>query len=261
MNLPRIRDAIPWRIVLILALVPCLPLLAFWGWFRLEVPPLQRYYLATYWHSSEATKQPSAQTQIQWIMKTAPGRQGLWCIGSDVTEGSQNDLPLKLSPTALEQGWIGIEQTSVENVNSVELHRVLREIFFQGLSFRQFAKEPLLGGAAAWITVAYLVFMMREDLAYERRRLRRTVGEPEWGSYPGAYWPDNREGIGIRIRSRSVRSNVDKSVERMGAKLRALVSRSSLNNYPNPVDSHGGDVPASTEVQAEVSTARQLAHS
>lgn len=42
MKLSRVRDAFPWRVAVILALVLCLPLLAFWAWFRWELPPLQR---------------------------------------------------------------------------------------------------------------------------------------------------------------------------------------------------------------------------
>jgi len=40
MKLSRIWFAFPWRIELILALLPCLPLLGYWAWFQWEVPPL-----------------------------------------------------------------------------------------------------------------------------------------------------------------------------------------------------------------------------
>jgi hypothetical protein len=259
MILSRVRHAIPWRIVLLLALVLCLPLLAFWGWFRWEVPPLQRYYLAAYWHSSEAAKEPGTQTQVQWLMKTAPGRKDLWCIDSDVTEGNQDGLPLKLSPSALQRGWIGIEPTSVQSLDSVELNRVLREIFFHGLSLRQLANEPLTYGVAAWLIVAYLAFMMRQDLAYERARLLRAVGEPEWGSYTRAHRPENQEVISSRIRSR-----IDQWIAQMNgplkwANLKAVINRrSGLDNTINSETSKYGDRPASTGVQAEVPTARQL---
>ena len=42
MKLSRIRFAFPLRIALILALLPCLPLIGFWAWLHWEVPPLQR---------------------------------------------------------------------------------------------------------------------------------------------------------------------------------------------------------------------------
>jgi hypothetical protein len=260
MKLSRIRFAFPWRIAVILALVPCLPLLAFWAWFRWEVRPLQRYYLAAYWDSSEGARQPGAQTQIKWLMATAPGRKRRWCIGSDVTDGSQNGLSLKLSPAALEQGWVDVERTSVESMGSAELEGVLQEYFYDGVSFRQLVNEPLLYSVAAWVIVAYLTFMMREDIGEEWRQLRRAVTEPKWSSNSEADWPENREGIVARIRSRMGRWNSLNNVQLQWANFRAAISlRSSPKKFPNPESLRGSCPPASTEVQGEVSTARQLA--
>jgi hypothetical protein len=135
MKLHRIRFAFPWRIALIAALLPCLPLLGFWAWFQWELPPLERYYLAAYWHSSETANQPNALTQIRWLMETAPGRKRHWLFAFDVTEGSQNDLPLALSSAAAEQGWTGIERTPAESMDSTELERLLREDFYDGRRF------------------------------------------------------------------------------------------------------------------------------
>jgi hypothetical protein len=214
---------------------------------------LQRYYFAAYWDSSEGAKQPAAQTQIQWLMATAPGRKRRWCIGSDVTNGSQNGLSLKLSPAALEQGWVGIKRTSVESMGSAELEGLLQEYFYDGVRFRQLLNEPLLDGVATWVIVAYLAFMMREDIADEWRHLRRAVEEPKWSSNYGGDWPENREGIVARIRSRIVHLNSVKNVQLQWANFRATISlRSSLKKSPNR--------PESTEVQGEVSTARQLAN-
>jgi hypothetical protein len=260
MKLSRSRSAFPWRIAVILALVPCLPILAFWAWFRWEVPPLQRYYFTAYWDSSEGAKQPGTQTQIQWLMATAPGRKRRWCIGSDVTDGSQNGLSLQLSPAAFEQGWVGIEKSSVESMGSAELEGILQQYFYDGESFRQLLSEPLLDGVAAWVIVAYLAFIMREDIADEWRHLRRAVEEPKWSSNYGGDWPENREGIVARIRSRIVHWNADKNVQRVWANIRAVISlRSSLKKSPNPDSLGGREQPASTEVQGEVSTTRQLA--
>jgi hypothetical protein len=261
MELSRIRFAFPWRIAAILALVPCLPILVFWAWFRWEVPPLQRYYFAAYWDSSEGAKQPGALTQIQWLMATAPGRKRRWCIGSDVTDGSQNGLSLKLSPTALEQGWVGVEKTSVESMGSAELEGVLQEYFYDGKNFRQLVNEPLLDGVAAWVIVAYLAFMMREDIGEEWRCLRRAVREPKWSSNYGGDWPENREGIFARIRSRIAPWNSVKNVQLQWTNFMAASSRrSNLRKSPNPESLHGSDRPPSTEVQGKVSTAPQLAN-
>ena len=224
-------------------------------------PPLQQYYFAAYWDSSEGAKQPGAQTQIRWLMATAPGRKRRWCIGSDVTDGSQNGLSLELSPTALEQGWVGIERTSVESMGSAELEGVLQEYFYDGVSFRQLVNEPLLDGVATWVIVAYLAFMMREDIGDEWRYLRRAVEEPKWSSIYGGDWPENRDGIVARIRSRIAYWNSVKNVQLQWANFRAAISlRSSLKKSPNPESLRGSCPPASTEVQGEVSTAPQLAN-
>jgi hypothetical protein len=261
MKLSRIRSAFPWRIAVILALVPCLPILAFWAWFRWEVPPLQRYYFTAYWDSSEGAKQPGTQTQIQWLMATAPGRKRRWCIGSDVTDGSQNGLSLQLSPAAFEQGWVGIEKSSVESMGSAELEGILQQYFYDGESFRQLINEPLLDGVATWVIVAYLAFMLREDIGDEWRHLRRAVEEPKWSSNYGWDWPENREGIVARIRSRIVHLNSVKNVQLQWAKFRAAISRrSSFKKLPIPESLHGSNRPASTEVQGEVPTAPQLAN-
>jgi hypothetical protein len=144
MKLMRIRAPFPWRIAAILALIPCLPLLTSWAWIEWELPPLQRYYLAAYWDSSEGAKQPGAQVQIRWLLKTAPARKSRWLIASNVTDGTQNDLPLELSSEALGQGWTGIEKSPAQSINSGELEGLLREYFYDGQSLRQLANEPLL---------------------------------------------------------------------------------------------------------------------
>ena len=60
-------------------------------------------------------------------METVPGHKRHWLFAFDVTEGSQNDLPLALSFAAAEQGWTGIERTPAESMDSTELEKLLRE--------------------------------------------------------------------------------------------------------------------------------------
>ena len=79
MKLSRIRFAFPWRIALILAFLPCLPLLGFWAWLRLELPPLQRYYLVAYWHSSETSNQPDAGLKSDGSWRRLPGVRDSGC--------------------------------------------------------------------------------------------------------------------------------------------------------------------------------------
>jgi len=243
-----------------LALLPCLPFLGFWAWVQWEVPPLQRYYLAAYWHSSETANQPNAVTQIRWLMETAPGRKRHWLFAFDVTEGSQNDLPLALSSAAAEQGWTGIERTPAESMDSTELEKLLREGFYDGETFRQLMNEPLVFGVAAWVVVAYLAFMMRDDIGEEWRQLRREVSEPKWSSEYGDDWPDNRDGIGARIRSRLAHWIDERNIQLIRANFSAAISRrSSLNKSSDAESIRGSSRPVLKEVQDGVSTARGLA--
>lgn len=260
MKLSRIRFAFPWRIALILALLPCLPLVGFWAWLRWEVPPLQRYYLIAYWHSSEHANQPDARTQICWLMETAPGRKRQWLFAPDVTEGSESELPLELSSFALEQGWTGIERTAVESVDSTEVEKLLREDFYDGESFRRLVNEPLLYGVAAWLIVAYLGFVMRGDIEYEWRQLRRAVTEQQWSRNYGQDWPENRDGIATRIRLRIAHWISEQKTELEWRSFGPAISRrSSLNKSAIPETLRGSSRPVSKEVQDKVSTARGLA--
>ncbi len=260
MKLSRIWFAFPWRVALILALLPCLPLLGFWAWLRWEVPPLQRYYLVAYWHSSEHANQPDAKTQIRWLMETAPGRKRQWLFAPDVTEGGPNDLSINLSSFAVGQGWTGIERTPVESVDSTEVEKLLRDDFYDGESFRRLLHEPLLYGIAGWIIVAYLAFMMRLDIGYEWRQLRQAISGPQWSSNYGGDWRENRDGIVARIRSRVApwisRRKIQLGWTNFGP---AIIGRFGLKKLPNTETLRGSDRQASTQVRGEVSTARQLA--
>ena len=243
---------------MILALLPCLPLLGFWAWFKWELPPLERYYLAAYWHSSETANQPNALTQIRWLMETAPGRKRHWLFAFDVTEGSQNDLPLALSSAAAEQGWTGIERTPAESMDSTELEKLLREDFYGGKTLRQLMNEPLVYGVATWVVVAYLAFMMKDDIGEEWRQLRREVSEPKWSTNYGDDWPDNRDGIGARIRSQFTHWMDERKIQLIWANFSAAISRrSSLNKSAIPETLRGSSRPVSKEVQDQVPTARQ----
>jgi hypothetical protein len=256
MKLSRIHFAFPWRIVLILALLLCLPSFGFWAWLRLEVPPLQRYYLIAYWHSSKHADQPGARTQIQWLMETASGRKRQWLFALDVTEGSQSDLPLELSSFAVEQGWTGIERTPVESMDSAELEKLLREDFYDGESFRRLVNEPLLYAVAAWLIVAYLAFVMRGDIGYEWRQIRRAITEPQGSSNYGRDWPENRGGIVARIRSR-IAPWMREHKTRL--EWSAISHRFGLEKFPNSETLRESDRPASTEVRGVGSSAQQLA--
>jgi hypothetical protein len=190
-------------------------------------------------------------------METAPGRKRQWLFAPDVTEGSESELPLELSSFALEQGWTGIERTAMESMDSTELEKLLREDFYDGESFRRLVNEPLLYGVAAWLIVAYLAFVMREDIGYEWRQLRRAVMEPKWSSNYGRDWPENRDGIVARLRLRIGDWVSDQKTELDWPSVGPAISRRfGLKKLPNPETLRGSDGPASTQVRGEVSTAR-----
>jgi hypothetical protein len=261
MRLLRIRAPFPWRIAAILALVPCLPMLTSWAWIKWELPPLQRYYLAAYWDSSEGAKRPGAQAQIRWLLETAPGHKSRWLIASDVTEGRQNGLPLELSSEALGQGWTGIEKSPAQSVNSAELEGLLRKYFYDGQSLRQLANEPLLYGVAAWLIIVYLALMMREEIGGEWRRLRQTDKEPEWAGDSREDWTANQGGIISRICSGIARWNSKTMIPFNWVGFKAAISRPSSVNQPLQAEIiHGDDRPVSKDVRHERSKPQQLAN-
>ena len=193
-------------------------------------------------------------------MKTGPGRKRQWLLASDVAEGSQSGLPLELSSLAVQQGWTGIERTSIESMGSSELEDALQKYFYDGESFRRLANEPLLYGVAAWLIVAYLAIVMRGDIGYEWRQLRRAVTEPQWSLNYGRDWPENRDGIVARIRSRIAHWISEQKTEFEWPSFGPAISRKfGLKKLPNPETLSGSDRPASTQVRGEVSIARQLA--
>jgi hypothetical protein len=178
----------------------------------------------------------------------------------DVTKGGLNDLPLNLSSFAVEQGWTGIERTAVESMDSTELEKLLRDDFYDGESFRRLINEPLLYGVAAWVIVAYLAFMMRDDIAEEWRLLRQAVTEPEWSSNYGRDWPDNRDGIVARIWSRIAHWISGQKIQLGWTNFGHTISRRfGPKKLQNQEILRGNGRPASTEVHGEVSIARQLA--
>lgn len=151
--------------------------------------------------------------------------------------------------------------TPIQSIDSAELEGVLREGFYDGQSSRQLVNEPLFYGGAAWLVVAYLAFMMRDEIGDEWRRLRGAIAEPEWASDSVGDWPANREGIGARIRSRVVRWNGEKKVLFKWPDFRAAISRRSCVKQPLNAESlHRDDGPASTEVQQTSSSPQQLAN-
>ncbi len=146
------------------------------------------------------------------------------------------------------------------SVDSTEVEKLLREDFYDGESFRRLVNEPLLYCVAAWLIVAYLAFVMRGDIGYEWRQLRRAVTEPQWSMDYGRDWPENRDGIVARIRLRIARGISEQKAELEWPSVGPAISRRfGLKKLPNPETVRRSDRPESTQVRGELSTARQLA--
>jgi hypothetical protein len=193
-------------------------------------------------------------------METAPGRKRHWLFAFDVTEGSQADIPLALSSAAAVQGWTGIERTPAESMDSTELEKLLRENFYDAKTFRQLMNEPLVYGIATWVVVAYLAFMMRDEIGEEWRQLRREISEPQWSPDYGDDWPDNRDGIIAQIQSRFTHWIDERNIPLIWANFSAVISRRSIPIKSSNTESLRGSFrPVLKEVQDEVPTARQPA--
>ncbi len=175
----RFRAVFPWRIALLLTLLPTIPLLIFGVWFRWELQPLERYYLRAYWESSEGAKLPGSTTQIEWLFKAAPGRKSEPAIDVDVASGGMWNLSLELSSSANERGWISLAKSRPEAVNSAELEGLLQEAFYGDRSFRQVIAEPLLYASGVPFLVLYVAFVMKRELGFEWNRLREEALESE----------------------------------------------------------------------------------
>ena len=191
------RRAFPWRTVLLLSAAPALALVIFLGWLRWGLQPLQRYYLLTYWESSEGLRQPGNTTPVEWLYKVAPGRKNEPVIDSDVTSGGMWKLFVELSPAAREQGWTELGKSHPEAVASTELQPFLQDYFYDRRSVRQLLAEPLLYAAIAPLLVLYIALMMWRDLGLEWSRLWDEGSDSELAFH----WKQNRNQFVLLIRS------------------------------------------------------------
>ena len=258
MRLTHIRLAFPWRIALIIALIPGLPILTFWGWFQWELPPLQRYYLVDYWQSSKTVDQPDAKTEVQWLVETGPGHKARWLLVYDVADGRQNGAPLELSSAAVGQGWTGIERSPTDSMGSVELEDVLRWDFYDGRWFSQVVNDPVVFILMEWFLVVYLAFIIWGSIGAEWRELWRVVREPQWPSDYERDWPRNREGVVTRIRTRIASMKSEEKPNFESRKFWAEFRRKVIHGQSqNPEPPEGSSAPVSTQVRVEVPTVLQ----
>jgi hypothetical protein len=193
MQWPVLRRAFPWRTGLLMCSIPALALAAFLAWFRWELPPLQRYYLGTYWDSSKHAESPASVTQIEWVYKAAPGRKSEIVIPQDIDSNGTGLLPIGLSPSARERGWNELVKVPVQRWKSSELESFLQEDFYDNHTFGEVIAEPLSFICVIPFLALYVAVMIRQELAGEWRRLYEELYGVEFASNWRALWWKVRE--------------------------------------------------------------------
>jgi hypothetical protein len=165
------RRAFPWKTALLLGSIPALALAMFLVWFRWELPPLQAYYLVTYWESSKSAQKPTSATPIQWLYKAAPGRKSEPLIDQDIDSNGSGLVPMGLSPSARQRGWTQLVKMPVQNWNSSELESFLRKYFYGNRTFREVLSEPLFFLATIPFILLFGLILMKREIAEEWKQL------------------------------------------------------------------------------------------
>ena len=194
-----LRRAFPCRTGLLICSFPAMALALFIAWFRWELPPLEGYYLMAYWESSKTAENPESTAQIQWLYKAAPGRKSEPVIRQDVDSDGSGILPIELSSSARQRGWIQLEKTPIERVKSSELTGFLQEDFYDNRSFRQVIAELLFYVYIIPFVVLYIAIMMRQELVAEWRRLYEELYEDDFAFDSHALWSQLRDQISVWI--------------------------------------------------------------
>lgn len=165
------RRAFPWNTALLVCSVPALALAIFLAWFRWELPPLQAYYLVTYWECSRVPQNAAGTTPIQWLYKAAPGRQSEPLLDQDVDSNGSGLIPIGLSSSARQGGWTQLVKMPVQNWSSSELEGFLRDYFYGNRTFREVLSEPLFFVSVIPLILLYGVILMRREIVEEWKQL------------------------------------------------------------------------------------------
>ena len=174
--------------------------LFWWEWFARELPPLERYYLPAYFHSTENAKSGGVRTRIEPLFKTAPGKKRELVLTPDVVSGRDRNLPLQLSQSALEQGWTGIEKGPPIWDDSDAVEDFLRDDFYQRREFWQLVAEPMLDGCVfLFVSLAASFLFIRDELTGEWRDLLTALPESRSPLDYRIDLPAQRGGIMTRI--------------------------------------------------------------
>jgi hypothetical protein len=165
------RRAFPWKTALLVGSIPAFVLAMFLVWFRWELPPLQAYYLVSYWESSKGAQNPASTTPIQWLYKAAPGRKSEPLIDQDVDSNGSGLIPIGLSSSARQAGWTQLVKMPVQNWSSSELENFLKEYFYGKRTSWEVLSEPLLFLVVIPFILLFGVLLMKREIVEEWRQL------------------------------------------------------------------------------------------
>lgn len=171
--------------------------------FTFGSDPLQRFYMPTYIRSSVAGAiGASRRDNHRMLMLGARGIPPRLATNGDVTEGTTpepggNPIPLALSRSALQRGYVLLYLRPEENYNDATFSAYLKTSIYDGDSLFDMYKLPLLFGLVSLII--QLPFSLARDVR-RRRQLRygRRLKGPEMMT-PKEF--NNRvagDGIGIK---------------------------------------------------------------
>ena len=217
-----LRRVFPWRTALLMCSIPTLALATFLAWLRWELPPLERYYLMTYWDSSKHAESPASTTQIEWIYKSASGRKSEIVIPQDVDSKGTGFFPIGLSSLARERGWNELVKVPAQSWRSSELESFLQEDFYGNRTLGELIAEPLSFICVISFLVLYVAVMIRQELAGEWRRLY----EEHYGVEFACDWSAVWDQFGDQI---------EEWKQRLFARAKASLSRRQLRPEEQPV--------------------------
>lgn len=165
------RRRFPWNTALLFGSVPAFAFLIFFAWFRWELPPLQAYYLASYWECSRHPSSSGSVTEIQWLYKSAPRRMSVPLVSQDVDRKGWGLVPISLSSSAQADGWTELVKLPRQSWPSSDLQEFFERDFYDGRTAKQIMAQPL--SVTSLIPVLFLVgvLYLRRNIAEEWREL------------------------------------------------------------------------------------------
>ena len=165
------RRGFPQNTALLVGSVPVFVWIIFGVWFRWELPPLQAYYLKTYWECSKGASNAGNTSEIQWLYKSASGRKSVPVIPHDVEFSGAGFLPVVLSPAARQDGWTQLVKLPAQTWPSPELEAFFQRDFYDGRTFSQVIAQPMLLVYIVPFIFLFGVIYLWHDIAEEWRQL------------------------------------------------------------------------------------------